>query len=162
MKTKILPISLVLLILLNGALIFILMKNPHQRKNERPERIFLTKQLDFSETQHKKFNQLDKIHRNNMMRINHQIREQKDILFNSFTNKNINIDSLTSKIGTLEAKKDAEIFRFFSEVRSMCSLQQVTKFDNVIKKALKGGRPRPPKHDRMPPPVDRERKHPPR
>ncbi len=160
MKSKLLPIILLLLILLNGVLIFMLVKKPHERLNERPERSFLTEQLQFSEEQNMKFMQFDRIHRENMMEIDFKIREQKDVLFNSFQKEDINLDALTNKIGLLTGHKEAEVFRFFKKVRNLCTLEQSKKFDEIIKKALRGGEGRPPNNGNMPPPPPEGERHP--
>ncbi|MGK0414476.1 MAG: protein CpxP, partial [Polaribacter sp.] len=78
-------------------------------------------------------------------------KEQKDILFNSFYKENFNADSLTAKIGFIEEKKHAELYRFFSKVRVICSKEQAQTFDEIIQKALRAGDRRPPKEERMPP-----------
>ena len=161
MKSKLLPILLFLLMLLNGVLIFMLINKPHEKRKDRPERNFLTEQLQFSDTQKEQFVELDKLHRVNMMGIDKAIKEQKDVLFNSFSKENFNLDSLTNKIGFLEGKKEAEVFSFFHKVRTLCNLNQAKKFDKIIKKALKGGERRPPREGRMPP-AEGERNHPPR
>lgn len=152
MKSKLLPVLLILLVLLNGFLIFMLIKKPHEKEPEHQKRNFLTTQLNFTESQRKNFRALDKTHREYMMEIEDEIREHKDVLFNSFSNENFNSDSLTTKIGVLQANKDSEVFRFFSEVRKLCAPNQVKIFDTIINKALKGGERKPPRDGRMPPP----------
>ncbi|KGL63678.1 hypothetical protein [Polaribacter sp. Hel1_85] len=160
MKSKLLPILLFLLILLNGVLIFMLVKKTHEKRVPRPERNFLIEQLQFSESQTKQFKELDKIHRGFMLKIDNEVRDLKDVLFNSLQKENFNVDSLTSKIGLLEAKKDSEVFNFFKKVRSLCNSEQLQNFDKIIEKALRGGDRRlpidgrnpPPGNDGMPPP----------
>lgn len=166
MKTKLLPIILFLLILLNGFLIFMLINKPHEKSVGPPEKSFLAEKLQFSEKQTDKFLEFDRIHRDNMMEIQHNIKEQKDVLFNFFKKEEFNLDSLTHNIGMLEAKKETEIFTFFNKVRSLCTKEQTIKFDKIIKSALKGGergnrpprggdRNRPPGDEEMPPPPPR-------
>ena len=160
MKSKLLPALLVILIVLNGVLIFMLIKKPHQKKQHHSEREFLTEQLQFSENQIEKYRNLDEIHRETMVDLDHKLRKQKDILFNSFGDESINVDSLIALNGNLEVKKEAEVFRFFKSVRKICNKEQQEKFDEIINKALKGGKPGPlkdggkhhPQGDRMPPP----------
>ncbi|PQJ78870.1 Spy/CpxP family protein refolding chaperone [Polaribacter porphyrae] len=152
MKSKLLPITLLFLILLNGVLIFILLKKPHEKlKPNHTQRNFLTEKLQFSEIQEEKFLELDRQHKTKMEQIDHKIRNQKDILFNSF-GKQINIDSLASITGKLEMQKDVEVFKFFSKVRNICKPEQLKKFDEIINKAIKGGKQRPPRDHKMPPP----------
>ena len=154
MKSKLLPVLLVILILLNGVLIFMLIKKPHENKRHQQEKNFLIEELQFTDIQKDKFLSFDTVHRENMMRLEQQIRKQKDVLFNSFSDGVVNIDSLGALIGELEGKKDIEIFSFFKSVRKICTKDQQEKFDKIISKALKGGKKGPPRGRRMPPPKD--------
>lgn len=149
MKSKLLPIILTILILLNGVLIFMLIKKPHQ--NKKNDRNFLTKQLEFTDIQNKKFISFDDFHKETMKGLDHKIRKHKDLLFNSFSDNTINIDSLSQIIGKLEGKKEAEVFRFFKSVRKICIPKQQGVFDEIIKKAMKGRKRRPPEKGEMPP-----------
>jgi protein CpxP len=154
MKSKLLPVLLVILILLNGVLIFMLIKKPHENKRHQQEKNFLIEELQFTDIQKDKFLSFDTVHRENMMRLEQQIRKQKDVLFNSFSDGVVNIDSLALLIGELAGKKDVEIFGFFKSVRKICTKDQQEKFDKIISKALKGGKKGPPRGRRMPPPKD--------
>ena len=117
MKSKLLPILLIFLVVLNGVLIFMLINKPHEKQRQRPERNFLTEQLQFSDVQKEQFRELDEVHRDIMKAMDKNIKEQKDILFSSFYKDNFNSDSLTNKIGFLEGTKEAELFLFFKKVR---------------------------------------------
>lgn len=154
MKSKLLPALLIVLILLNGVLIFMLIKKPHQNRNNRPERIFLAEQLQFSEAQNDILIRLDNDHKENMNSIDYEIRTQKDILYNSFGNEKLNKDSLIHITGNLEVKKELEVFNFFNSVRKICTSEQQEKFDAIINKALKGGNQGPPRNGQNPPPRD--------
>lgn len=162
MKSKLLPIFLFLLIILNGVLIFMLVKKPHENLRNNPSNNFLTEQLQFSEDQKEAFQVLDEEHRNLMIHFEETIKDQKDILFSSFNNEDFNVDSLTVKIGLLEAKKDAQVFSFFKKVRRLCTVEQAKKFDKIIKQAIRGGERRPPNDGRMPPPRNEGMPPPPR
>ena len=149
MKSKLLPILVVILMLMNGVLIFMLLKKSHVNNRSPQERNFLVKELQFTELQNDKFLSFDAVHRENMLRLDQQIRKQKDILFNSFSDGVVNIDSLGLLIGGLAGKKDIEVFRFFQAVRKICTQGQQEKFDKIINKALKAGKKRPPRGRRM-------------
>ena len=149
MKSKLLPVLLVILMLMNGVLIFMLLKKSHVNNRSPQERNFLVKELQFTELQNDKFLSFDAVHRENMLRLDQQIRKQKDILFNSFSDGVVNIDSLGLLIGGLAGKKDIEVFRFFQAVRKICTQGQQEKFDKIINKALKAGKKRPPRGRRM-------------
>lgn len=162
MKSKLLPILLILLVLLNGFLIFMLIKKPHENRKQSPNRNFLIEQLQFSENQKSKFRDLDSTHRDFIEGIEEEIREEKNMLFSSFADETVNSQENIKKIATLEAKKEAELYRFFSAVRRICTKNQVDKFDHIIKEALKGGNRRPPREGRMHPPEDGNHPPPPR
>ncbi len=163
MKSKLLPVLLVMLILLNGVLIFMLIKKPHKKGNQNQEREFLSKQLKFTEDQQIKFINLDEIHRERMMEFEEQIRKHKDLLFHSFSNDDVNIDSISKIIGRIDGEREVEVFQFFRSVRKICTVDQQEKFDTIIEKALKGGqngpqrdgRNHPPGREGMPPPPPR-------
>jgi hypothetical protein len=162
MKSKLLPTLLILLIILNGVLIFMLVKKPHENRQKHPQRNFLTTQLNFSETQKEEFRKLDRIHRGLMFGLDQEIRENRAVLFNSFSIAGFNPEMITAKNGVLEEKKEMELFRFFSEVRKICTIEQTSNFDKIIMKALRGNKEKPPrkegKHNlpkgerRLPPP----------
>ncbi|MDB4205417.1 hypothetical protein N9764_07665 [Polaribacter sp.] len=162
MKSKLLPILLILLVVLNCVLIFMLINKPHEKQRQHSERNFLTAQLQFSDTQKEQFLKLDIKHRDAMMAIEEKIKEQKDVLFSSFYKENFNSDSLTNKIGFLEGTKEAELFRFFCKVRKLCTSDQAQKFDEIIINALRGGKGGPPNAGNMPPPPGERVHHPPR
>lgn len=161
MKTKLLPILLTLLVVLNGVLIFMLIKKPHEnRLGKRAQRNFLTEQLQFSESQKEQFRDLDLPHRDKMKEFDTKIREHKDFLFSSFSKENFSPDSIVSIIGDFEVKKEIEVFNFFKKVRNICKENQLNSFDEIIKQALNGKNRKPPVDGRMRPPMDGG--HPPR
>ncbi len=142
MKQKLLYIFLILLVIMNVALLFMLIKKPH--KQPRPSRNFLAKELQFDEDQIERFRFLDQEHRHFMRRFDDDIKRSKDFLFNSFSKPNFSSDSIIKKIGILEAEKEQEVFTFFKQVRKLCTEEQAKKFDKVIKNALHKQRRRPP------------------
>lgn len=150
MKTKLLYVLLITLLITNAVLLFMLVKKPHQPKKDG--RNFLVQELKFDETQREQFHFLDRQHKENMMSYDQQIRQSKDVLFNSFSNPNFSSDSISKKIGELEGKKEQEIFTFFKQVREICTPEQVGKFDKIIKKALHKKDKKPPRKGDMPPP----------
>jgi len=156
MKSKLLPVLLILLIILNGILIFMLLKKPQENKRHSQERNFLLRELQFTEHQKDKFLSFDAVHRENMMHFDQQIRRQKKVMFNSFSKGLTSIDALSILIGELTRKKEVEVFRFFKSVRKICTKEQQTKFDKIISKALKSGKNGPPKGRRKLPPKDRK------
>lgn len=163
MKTKLLPIAILLLLLLNGVLVFMLIKEPNHQIPKKTHRNFLIEQLDFSEHQKDVFLKLDKVHRQKMNSFDFEIRRNKDLLFNSFDNEDFSSSEFIAAIGKLNTHKEQETYSFFKQVRKLCNEDQKIKFDEIIKKALKGGmRPRPPMVRPNHSPMDREMLPPPR
>lgn len=133
-----------------------LLKKPQENKRHSQERNFLLRELQFTEHQKDKFLSFDAVHRENMMHFDQQIRRQKKVMFNSFSEGLTSIDALSILIGELTRKKEVEVFRFFKSVRKICTKEQQTKFDKIISKALKSGKNGPPKGRRKLPPKDRK------
>ena len=151
MKTKLLYFLLALLIITNLAMVFMLIKKPHKQKKGRGN--FLVKELQFDNLQKEQFLFLDNKHRETMDGFDREIKNAKNILFNSFSKPNSSSDSISKKIGVLEGKKEQEVFTFFSNVRRICTAEQAADFDLIIKKLLhKRGRNHPPRGKRMSPP----------
>ena len=146
MKTKLLYPLIILLVITNIVLIFILLKKPHKRPMGADS--FLIEKLEFSKEQAKEFKALDKHHRNVMIGYDEAILDYKKQMF-EFISNNKEVDmAIISKIGNLEGKKEEEIFRFFSEVRKLCSEDQGKKLNDILRKILsnnpKGPRNQPP------------------
>lgn len=147
MKSKSLLILLILLLILNGVLIFMLVKKPHENRQRHPQRNFLTSELNFSENQKEAFRKLDRIHRGFMSNLDQEIFKNRAVLFNSFSIIDFNPEFIISKNGALEVKKETELFRFFSEVRKICTKEQTSNFDKIINKALRKNKNKPPRKE---------------
>jgi len=128
-----------------------LVKRPHQQ--QKAGRDFMVKELQFNQNQTERFRFLSHQHRETMKEFDDEIKQFKDILFNSLSKVHFSSDSISNKIGALEAEKEKELFAFFRELRKICSAEQVSIFDSLIKKALlKKGR-KPPRERRRHPPI---------
>lgn len=150
MKIKLLYLLLATLIITNGAMVFMLINKPHQQKKGKEN--FLVTALQFDEGQIERFDFFEEEHRETMKSFDREIRQSKEVLFNSFSIPNFSSENLSKKIGQLEGQKEQELFVFFKQVRTICKPEQVVKFDRIIKKALhrKGGKP--PEEGKRPPP----------
>lgn len=151
MRKKILYIFFVVLLVINGALLYMLIQKPHKKSVSKDH--FLTSQLQFNEDQEERFQFLDHEHRKQMKHIDAQIRSAKEKLFNSFSDTTFSPVSITERIGNLETQKEQELYTFFREVRKLCDAEQTKKFDMIIKKALdKRGPGKRRGHKKPPPP----------
>ncbi len=141
MKPKLLYVLLILLVLANAILIFMLLDKPHL-KPKSPDS-FLLNELNFSDEQLNKFEELRFSHREEMKMVMDGMKPLKDQLFN-FKNSSVNSDSIANLIGGLEAKKEIITYRYFKGLRSICKGNQKQKFDSVIQKVMRrvsGNRP---------------------
>ncbi len=82
MRKKVLYIFFVVLLVVNGVLLYMLIQKPHKKSISKDH--FLTAQLQFDEDQEDRFHFFDREHRKQMRRIDVQIRTAKEELFNSF------------------------------------------------------------------------------
>ena len=151
MRKKILYAFLIIMLLINGLLLFLIID---KKLNSGPSKGqgFLTEELNFSESQKADFVSLDREHRRKMMKMDKQLKDLRELLFSSFGKENISVDSITMKMGDLEEEKQGEIFSFFSQVRKLCNEDQIKRFDAIIQEVLKKRGPRPPKRDGHGPP----------
>ena len=119
----------------------------------------MVEQLGFDESQEEEFLKLDRVHRDEMMSYDDEIQVLKKQMFEKVEDKEaIDMDYYSSQIGTLEGKKEIEIFRFFNHIRSFCTESQEKKLNEILKQILYKKN-----HGRRPPPPHRERPpHPPR
>jgi Spy/CpxP family protein refolding chaperone len=139
------------MLIINGVLLFMIID---KKINKGPSKgqTFLTEQLSFSEVQKDQFFELDKVHRQKMRAMDVELNNLRELLFNSFDEQNISVETLTMKMGEIETEKNRELFSFFSEVRKLCTEDQKEKFDQIIQEVLKKRSPKPPRGNRRKPP----------
>ena len=144
MRKKILYAFLIIMLIINGVLLYMIIdkklnKGPSKGQN------FITEELNFSESQTADFLSLDREHRKRMMQMDKELRDLRELLFNSFDKENVSIDSITMKMGDLEEQKQGELFSFFRDVRKLCNDNQVKKFDKIIQDVLRKRGPKGPR-----------------
>ncbi|MBL4605882.1 MAG: hypothetical protein JKY02_09555 [Flavobacteriaceae bacterium] len=151
MRKKLLYTFLIILIMANVSLLFMIINKPD--KKDRPQKEnFLTQELNFTEEQKERFLFLDELHRHQMKQFDGELKDLRKDLFNSFDKENFSPDSIALKMGELETAKHKELFTFFKQVRKICTPDQVSKFDEIIEKALRKRGPQQPKGKRRGPP----------
>ncbi|MBS9464268.1 hypothetical protein KIM67_17725 [Flagellimonas sp. 389] len=143
-------ILLIFLVVMNGILLFLVLKKPERQK--RPPRSFISHQLGFDEIQQQKFNKIDSEHQSRMRGMDGRSKDLKKYLFlglgdSTFTDKKL--DSVSILIGALSKEKEIEIFNYFKEIKKVCNEGQQSKLEAILSKALQHGPNRPPPpHDR--------------
>lgn len=144
MKKNILLIILLLfLVLMNGILLFLVLKKPN-REHRQPKDI-IVKELAFNENQLVKFQEFNDKHHYKMSEIEAESRDLKKYLFSNVGNVNLTqdkLDSITILIAKLGVEKEKEIFSFFQKIETISNSEQKIKLKKIVKGALKGGRER--------------------
>lgn len=153
MRKKILYAFLIVMLIVNAVLLYLIV-DKKMSKGPSKGQTFLTEQLNFSETQKDAFFKLDREHRQKMMAFDDELKELRELLFQSFDKEHISVDTLTMKMGDLETEKQSELFSFFGKVRELCDAKQTEKFDQIIQEILHRRGPKGPKGnpDHLPPP----------
>ena len=153
-KNTLLYILLFFLIIVNGFFLYNYLGRPEANRGNEPKdpMVFIAEQLKFDSDQLQKMENLNKRHHQNMRRINDDLKELKDGLFNRLSDVSINkkdVDSITALIGQKEKEKDTEAFYHFRSIQELCNEKQKEKFNKIINDALrKGGGDRPPQDGR--------------
>ena len=153
MKKKILYSFLLVLLIVNGVLLYLIIDKKMGGGPSKGQ-TFLTDQLKFSQDQKDQFFHLDSEHRDKMKKMDKELSQLRRLLFSSFDNQKNFIDSVTMRIGDVETDKQIELFSFFGDVREICDENQVKKFDEIIQEVLRKRGPKGPKggHNGPPPP----------
>jgi len=145
-KNTLLYIIIILLLGFNGYFIATQFKKPPRNKRGGPE-VFITKELNFDESQMAQFNLLFEPHDAKMRALSRQKKELKDGLFKMMFQEDVPqtaIDSILVEIGRNEQERDAQVFHHFREVRKICNESQRKKFEKIVVGALHRNGPGPP------------------
>ena len=140
-KNLILYLLLFFLIVFNGFFIVNYIGNSVHKKSGRPQMpdIFLIKKLNFNDSQVEEFKRKSQGHHETMMQYSNDIKDLKNLLFNSLSDKidsSLSIDSITSLIGKKEKQKQEEVFQHFKMIESICKETQKETFKTILKDAL--------------------------
>ncbi len=148
-KNLLLTLLLIFLMVMNGVLLYMTLKEPDKRP--RPPRDFILKELNFTEEQQMEFQEVNAEHHRKMRDIDKRTRELKELLFSNLGSadfSNQELDSITSTIGNLSQEREKEIFSFFNKLERMCDSEQKRKLKGIVRGALRrpgpGGGPPPP------------------
>ena len=158
-SNKIYKLALVLLILINGALVFLLLQNaPPPRpgpKGHGPLLEKITAKLELTEDQRLSYSGMALGHRENMRMIE---KEQKRLITSYFqslmhTTQNQSNDSLVDQILKQEQRKLEITYAHFEELKTLLDEKQKDRFELIMKDILKvlvgeGKKLPPPPRDR--------------
>lgn len=150
-NAKTIGIAVIVLAIMNIALLaFLWLGHKHNQRilaGGRAEGglIVLTQKLGLTEGQKEQLEVFRREHFRKMeplRRQSHETRSKLHALWSSGGTAE-KIDSLTTKIGELQAQIEKTTFNHFSDIRSICSPDQKRIFDQIIQDVLKQGERRP-------------------
>ena len=154
-KNLLLLILMIFLMVMNGVLLYLVIKQPNQKP--APNRTFIADKLNFTAEQRSHFSELEEFHHRKMQRIDEEAKQLKEAMFSTIADTNessILIDDLAKEIGELSKERELEIYRHFTEIAEICTIPQKEELKELVKGALRPGPPRngrPPHHGPPPP-----------
>ncbi len=160
-KNKTLTILVVLLLLANAATLafFWLGRKPKQPPGGMAKE-FLIKELNLNTGQQEAYEGMIKEHRQATEPLRQQIKEAKDELFALVKNPSAPDSAkqaAAASANNIVAQLDLVTLNHFQKVRTLCTVEQQKKFDDIIQEAIRmTGQPRHPMppggHPQGPPP----------
>jgi Spy/CpxP family protein refolding chaperone len=142
-KNTLLYILVVFLLVMNGYFMYEIFVDKRP-KGPNPGK-FLAKELQFDAAQMEAFSEMNDQHHEDMMAIMRDVRRLKDELFDYIslpTYDEEKVRQLTAEIGEKTRLRDEKTFYHFKEVQKICTDEQRTRFNELIKEALRPGRRR--------------------
>jgi Spy/CpxP family protein refolding chaperone len=146
-KNTLLYILVIFLLVMNGYFMYEIFVDKRP-KGPNPGK-FIAKELQFDAQQLEAFSEMNDAHHEEMMIIMRDVRRLKDELFDYIsqpTYEATKVQQLTQEIGDKIRLRDEKTFYHFKEVQKICTDEQRTRFNQLIKEALRpphkpGGRP---------------------
>ncbi|MRG45387.1 periplasmic heavy metal sensor [Chitinophaga sp. SYP-B3965] len=146
-RNKILSLLLVFLLLTNiGMLVFFVYTKPEPPKkgndkdNKGGEMLqLLEKQVGFTPEQLAKYKSLKEVHWNTVKPYFGEMRTAKDNFFKLISTAvpDSVINAAADTIAAKQKKIDVTTFRYFQELRAVCTPQQQPAFDSVVSQVVK-------------------------
>ena len=142
---KSLLIVIFLLLIIDVAILFFFVsknkpENNHQRdRKESGLYTMLTKEANFTPDQMAKYQELREEQYKNVRPLFSKIRKAKDNFYSLLYSENVpdsTIDAMSDSIAINQKDLDVQMFTYFQKVRSLCTADQIPKFDSSIKKVV--------------------------
>jgi protein CpxP len=146
-KTKLLTITVFGLLLLNFATLgYLFLSGPkghkptHERQESRPEpKEIIIERLHLDANQQQEYDKLIEWHKREIENLDREIKHEKFLLYGLLTKDSTDIDFKQNKQKFIETISSYQIqieeihFKHFQDIRKLCTNEQVTKFDKLIK-----------------------------
>lgn len=159
MNKKLLPLTVLVLVILNAVLLFLLI-SPKEDKQEGPSGPKgnpIASALGFSEEQISELEPYSERHHDRMRGIDRELSQTKQLFFKELNAETKHRgDSLLQEIGRLNQDREAEVFHFMQQVQSICTPDQKRQMTRIMDRALPPGGPRGPGPKRPGPPPGKD------
>jgi periplasmic protein CpxP/Spy len=138
-NTNIYKIGLLVMLLVNGLLIFMMLRGPQMPPpSEAGLMGKISEKLELNEEQEAKYFELAQEHRNQVAQLE---AKQRDMVKNYFDNLKTSDSSgqeaILAQIENLEGEKITVTYRHFEDLKSLCKESQLAHFDEIIEDVLR-------------------------
>jgi len=131
-KTKLLVIIVLGLLASNLVLVFYIYSASGNRSPKRSKKELISKQLNFTQTQIRDYEELIKQHRSDINATDLLIRQHKKQLYKGLINHDqIQTDSIINMLGQLQIRVEKIHYNHFLDIKSLCSEKQIDYFDHL-------------------------------
>lgn len=153
-------VSISILVILNLVLIGLIVgprfgKKDHNRKGEDRRSEFVARKLGFSDTQKQSYDSLNTHHRKETKMLQQRIDGKRREMFKLTRNKDTSFemaDSLSSVIGILVSDMEFRTYEHISNVRALCTEDQLQRLDSLVQRMIKSHKPDDQDNREPPPP----------
>ncbi len=143
-------ISISVLVLLNLILIGLVVgpelgKRDRDRKDGDKRSEYLAKKLGFSAEQKQTYDSLNTSHKTETKEIQQKIDEKRREMFRLTRVDGVSIetvDSLTTEIGVLVSNMEFRTYEHISNIRALCTPEQLQELDSLVQRMIKSRRDR--------------------
>jgi Spy/CpxP family protein refolding chaperone len=143
-------ISISVLVLLNLILIGLVV-GPKMGKRDRDQRdgdrrsAYIAKKLGFTEEQKQAYDSLNSSHRAETKALQQKVDDTRRRMFRLTQEEDVSVeavDSLTNEIGILVSDMEFRTYEHISNIRALCTPEQLQELDSLVQRMIKSRRDR--------------------
>ena len=143
-------ISISVLVLLNLILIGLVVgpelgKRDRDRRDGNKRSEYLAKKLGFSAEQKQTYDSLNTSHKTETKELQQKIDEKRREMFRLTRVEGVStetVDSLTTEIGMLVSSMEFRTYEHISNIRALCTPEQLQELDSLVQRMIKSRRDR--------------------
>ncbi len=120
-------------------------KRGHDRRDGDKRSEYLAKKLGLSEEQKRTYDSLNTNHRNETKALQQKIDEKRRRMFRLTQVNDVSVetvDSLTTEIGVLVSDMEFRTYEHISNIRALCTPEQLQELDSLVQRMIKSRRDR--------------------